>query len=86
MTNISYRKITNKQWKGFANYAFSAMINLIDHYIPDLRPFSSIFFVISKRDRLAKKKKKNNNNEKIIEYEGFHLSWFSYNCKAALES
>lgn len=34
------------------------MINLIDHYIPDLRPFSSIFFVISKRDRLAKKKKK----------------------------
>ena len=34
------------------------MINLIDHYIPDLRPFSSIFFVISKRDRLAKKEKK----------------------------
>lgn len=52
------------------------MINLIDHYIPDLRPFSSIFFVISKRDRLAKKKKiiiimKRLLSMKVFIYHGF---------------
>lgn len=52
------------------------MINLIDHYIPDLRPFSSIFFVISKRDRLAKRKKiiiimKRLLSMKVFIYHGF---------------
>lgn len=47
------------------------MINLIDHYIPDLRPFSSIFFVISKRDRLAKKEKKKKIMKRLLSMKVF---------------